>query len=170
MGRPTNEEIERKELETKIALLEKQLSAERLARAEEAASANQITVSTAQEIPTGEFVSVQKCINPWVKDEKKQKWETVEIPTYFYTIDLPAGAGVCLYTNGIEFYHGQTYKFREDELPEIKDRVSKCWSHEKSIHGDNENAYRKPAQTHLMSKAAAQRFNGINTSTNIKVM
>ena len=171
MARPTNEELERKELEAKIALLEKQLSEERFARAEaENFSASQVVVNSAQEVPTGRSVTVEKCINPWVKDEKKQKFQTVEIPTFFFTIDLPPGAGVCLYTNGVEFYHGQTYEFREDELAEIKDRVAKCWYHEKSIHGDNENAYRQPAQTHLMSRAAAQRQGVLNTSTNIKVM
>jgi hypothetical protein len=30
--------------------------------------------------------------------------------------------------------------------------VARCWDHEKSIHGNDENAYRKPTNRHLTMK------------------
>jgi hypothetical protein len=70
-----------------------------------------------------------------------------------YTINLPAGAGNCLYTNGIEYYHGETYEFDAEILSEMKSRVARCWDHEKSIHGENENAYRRPTNVHYGRRA-----------------
>jgi hypothetical protein len=119
------------------------------------ASMNPLVGSTSEEQATGRTVKVEVCTNPWERNEKKQKFHTVEFPTYYYNIQLPAGAGLCLITNGQEYYHGQTYEFTSQELPEIKDRVAKCWWHEKAIHGENENAYKKPTSTHLMTPAAA---------------
>lgn len=98
--------------------------------------------------PTGKTVTVTKCKNPWVKDAKKQEFIEVELPTFMYTINLPAGAGDNLSTNGIMYYHGQTYEFDSEVLAEMKYRVAQCWYHEKSIHGENENAYRKKSNVH----------------------
>jgi hypothetical protein len=42
-------------------------------------------------------------------------------------------------------------------LVDLKSRVARCWEHEKSIHGDNENAYRRPTQNALISAAARAR-------------
>jgi hypothetical protein len=103
-------------------------------------------MSNTEEQPTGNTVKVLVCLNPWERDEKKQKSKTVELPTYFYAINLPAGAGTHLATNGIEYYHGQTYEFDPTTLAEMKSRVARCWDHEKSIHGGDENAYRKPTK------------------------
>jgi len=142
-------EQELKELQAQVALLtkerdeakEKQTEAESMAEA--MSQASQFMGNTSEEFPTGNFEEVEKCLNPWERNEKKQKFKTVKIPTFKYTINLPAGAGLCLYTNGLEYYHGQTYEFNAEILAEMKSRVALCWSHEKSIHGDNENAYRK---------------------------
>ena len=139
-----------KSLQEQIDALQKELSSEKTKRteAEETAASlshgAQFTGNTTTEQPTGKTESVEKCVNPWERNEKKQRFVTVELPTFFYTISLPTGAGLYLSTNGIEYYHGQTYEFNSEILAEMKDRVAKCWSHEKSIHGDNENAYRKP--------------------------
>ena len=108
-----------------------------------------INKSSAEEQATGKTVSVEICTNPWERDEKKQVFKTVKLPTFYYNIQLPEGSGLCLTTNGREFYHGETYEFSSQELPEIKDRVAKCWWHERSIHGENENAYRKPTHRYL---------------------
>lgn len=147
-------EIER--LKTELTDSNKQKSsAEEMAQM--MAAMNPLIGSTAEEQATGRTVKVNVCSNPWERDEKKQKFCSVEFPTYYYNIQLPAGAGLCLTTNGQEYYHGQTYEFTSQELPEIKDRVAKTWWHEKSIHGENENAYKKPTNTHLMTAAAMNR-------------
>jgi hypothetical protein len=102
-----------------------------------------------EEQATGKTIDVEVCTNPWERDEKKYVYKTVKLPTYFYNIQLPAAAGLCLTTNGREFYHGQTYEFTSMELAEMKDRVAKCWWHEKNIHGENENAYKKPTMAYV---------------------
>lgn len=140
------------ELQAEIEALKSQLvdaneqktAAEDMAKA--MASASQFTGGTSQEQPTGRTIMVNVCLNPTVRDEKKLKYKEVEEPTYYYNIDLPAGAGLCLYTNGVEYYHGQTYEFDQATLAEMKSRVAQCWYHEKSIHGENENAYRRKTE------------------------
>ena len=108
----------------------------------------------ADEQPTGKTTKERRCVNPWEKDEDKQSWKVFDVPTYFYAIDLPIGAGTDVATNGTPYYHGQTYEVTHDQLVDLKSRVARCWDHEKSIHGENENAYRKPSAQHLVSAAA----------------
>jgi hypothetical protein len=60
-------------------------------------------------------------------------------------------------TNGIAYYHGQTYEVDPMTLQDLKSRVARTWDHERAIHSENANAYRKPTNTHLMSQAAAAR-------------
>ena len=122
----------------------------------EAMSAAMAFSGDTDEQPTGRTVEVEVCANPWERDEKKQKFVKVKEPTFMYTIQLPAGAGVDLTTNGMPYYHGQTYEFDRFTLADIKSRVARCWDHEKSIHGGNENAYRKPTNRHLASQRAIQ--------------
>ena len=137
------------ELLAQIAKLQAELGVSNAKRteAEEMAfamsQASQFSGSNVEEHPTGKTITVSKCVNPTERTEKKQKWVEVEMPTYAYRIDIPKGAGICLSTNGVEYYHGQSYEFDSETLAEIKSRVARCWDHEKSIHGDNENAYRK---------------------------
>jgi hypothetical protein len=138
------------ELLAEIARLKEALGVSEVKRteAEEMAfamsQASQFSGSNVEEHPTGKTVTVSKCVNPTERTEKKQKWIDVEMPTYAYRIDIPKGAGIYLSTNGVEYYHGQSYEFDGDSLAEMKSRVARCWDHEKSIHGENENAYRKP--------------------------
>ena len=138
-----------KSLQEQIDKLQAELSSERVKRtdAEEIAASlshgAQFTGNTTEEQPTGKTESIEKCVNPWERNEKKQRFITVDLPTFFYTINLPTGAGLYLSTNGTEYYHGQTYEFNSEILAEMKDRVAKCWKHEESISGSNENAYRK---------------------------
>ncbi len=144
-----NKQKSNAELIAEIEKLQKELGIEKVKRteAEEAAhsmaQASPFLGSTAEEQPTGRTIKVKVCLNPWVRDEKEQKFKTVEYPTYYYRIDLPKGAGLNLSTNGIEYAHGETYEFDAITLAEMKSRVARCWDHEKSIHGDNANAYRK---------------------------
>lgn len=152
----TKSEIE--ELQAQVARLQEALGAETQKRtqAEEMAfamsQAGQFFGSTAEEQATGRTITVRTCLNPTERTEKKQRWHDLEVPTYFYTIQLPTAAGLCLTTNGVEYYHGQTYEFDGLTLAEMKSRVARCWDHEKSIHGDNENAYRKPTNQLFSNK------------------
>ena len=115
--RTASQEIEALQAEVKrlhAALGESEIKrdeAESLALANSQAGA---FVGSTGEHPTGKTVSVSVCINPGERNEKKQVFKTVELPTYFYTIDLPAGtasastigSGSMLTTNGIEYYNG----------------------------------------------------------------
>jgi hypothetical protein len=148
-----------KALQEEIKGLKGSLTAEKEKRtdAEETAknlsAASQFVGSSDDGYPTGKEVTVSKCKNPWEKDAKKHVFFDIRLPTYMYTINLPAGAGNCLYTNGIEYYHGETYEFDAEILSEMKSRVARCWDHEKSIHGENENAYRRPTNVHYGRRA-----------------
>jgi hypothetical protein len=143
------------ELQAEIARLQEALAGETVKRteAEEMAAAmsqaGQFIAGAVEEQPTGKTVTVNICLNPTERNEKKQKFKDIELPTFYYTIQLPTGAGLALSTNGIEFYHGETYEFDSITLAEMKSRVARCWEHEKSIHGDNENAYRRPTNQHF---------------------
>lgn len=110
---------------------------------------------TGSERPTGRTVKVEVCINPTERNPKKLEFKTVEYPTYYYTINIPAGAGLDLSTNGAPYYHGETYEFDPMQLADMKSRVARCWDHERTIHSENENAYRKPTHVHLVGRRAA---------------
>jgi hypothetical protein len=152
-----NKEISVKDLQSQIADLQAQLLSEKEARsaAEDNAKATAdagIFVNRSDEQPTGKTIKIQKCSNPWETDERKQKLISVDVPTYYYQIQLPTGAGISLTTNGQDFMHGETYTVDLYTLIDLKSRVARCWDHEKSIHGDNENAYRRPTNRHFMGK------------------
>ena len=152
-----NKEVTLAELQSQIAALQAQLLQEQEARsvAESNALATAdagIYIGNSEEQPTGKTVKIEKCVNPWERDEKKQKFVELDVPTYFYQIQLPTGAGVSLSTNSEEYYHGQTYEVDLYTLTDLKSRVARCWDHEKSIHGDNENAYRRPTNKHFVGK------------------
>ena len=154
MAKTTEEEL--KFMRDEITRLQSALGESEAARGEAQAHALSMVgpYNGTEEQPTGKTVTVSVCLNPTEKDEKKLKYKNVEYPTYFYRIDLPAGAGLDLTTNGVAYYHGQTYEFDPMTLSDMKSRVARCWEHEKSIHGDQENAYRKPLNKHLVSAAA----------------
>ncbi len=109
-------------------------------------------IGNTEEQPTGRTVKIRVCTNPTAREAKDHKWKEIDVPTFYYTLQLPAGAGISLMTNGMEYYHGETYEFDSYQLAEMKSRVARCWDHEKSIHGDNENAYRRPQHMVLSGK------------------
>ena len=150
------------ELNAQIAELQAKLASEKQARTEAEETVQALAtidqfVGNTEERPTGRTIKVRKCVNPAEKDEKRQKWVEIEEPTFYYTVQLPAGAGLDLTTNGVAYYHGQTYEFDVATLADIKSRVARTWDHEKSIHGDNENAYRKPTNQGFVSAQARAR-------------
>ena len=95
---------------------------------------------------TGRSIKVSRCLNPTETDKKLQSWEEVDVPTFMYRVELPTGAGVHLTRNGVQYYHGQEYELDYYTLVDVKSMVARTWDHERSIHGDNENAYRKQTQ------------------------
>lgn len=148
MSEEHGKKLSNEELLKKVAELESKLALESVKRgeAEELAysmAAGKFRGAMAEEYATGKTVMVSTCTNPWEKKADKQKWLEVEQPTYFYQIDIPKGVGASLSTNGVEFFHGHTYEFDLDTLREIKARVAATWYHERSIHGENENAYKQ---------------------------
>jgi hypothetical protein len=156
MAKTTEEEL--KAMRAEVDRLTAALDIANAGRTEaEAMSAAMAFSGNTEEQPTGKTVSVEICLNPAERDEKKLRYKTVDLPTFLYTIQLPTGAGIDLTTNGIPYYHGQTYEVDQYTLTDLKSRVARCWDHEKSIHGGDENAFRKPTARHLMSPAAAAR-------------
>jgi len=64
-------------------------------------------------------------------------------PSYKHMIDLPPVGGFSIRINGVDFFHGQVYDLDEDMMRCIMDIEYRCWQHERSIRGSNENAYRR---------------------------
>lgn len=143
-------------LRAKLGIVEGERDAARV-EAQAMAEASVFSGGGAEEQPTGQTRKVSVCLNPWVTDEKKHKYKEVEVPLYAYTIELPPGAGTDVTTNGVAYYHGMTYEVDMDTLRDLKSRVARTWDHERAIHSENANAYRKPTNVHLRSAAAIQR-------------
>ena len=76
--------------------------------------------------------------------EPTGKMKTVDI--WWYKIDLPPSGGMNIKLNSQPYEHGQVYEFTTDTLRTVKDIVFRCWAHERSIKGDNENFYRREKQ------------------------
>jgi hypothetical protein len=152
-----------KELQDEILKLQGELKEERSEKDDleklvyESGRSSQFLSDTSEEKATGKFITIEKCTNPWVKKKSEQIWEEEKVPTFFFTIDLPPGAGSELSTNGLQFYHGETYELSYYTLVDIKSRIARCWDHEKSIHGENENVYRKKTNTAFISAEARNR-------------
>lgn len=87
--------------------------------------------------------------------EPTGKKKTVDI--WWYKIDLPPSGGLNVKLNGQPFEHGQVYEFTTDTLRTVKDIVFRCWAHERSIKGDNENFYRRELAPTLRGGGQARR-------------
>lgn len=117
------------------------------------AAANQGVIllqGDSREVPTGRTVTVSKSVKyrgDGYRDDGRQVikpvFEPVDLPTYYYKIDLPASGGWGLKINGVDFAQDQTYEVDEDLLRTIKDMVARAWAHEATIRGSNENVFRK---------------------------
>lgn len=156
MAKTTDDEL--KALKAELEALKEKFGEESKKRTEAEKTAKDLSAgalylgNSDDGFPTGKTLTVTKCKNPAERDSKKHQFHDLEIPTFMYTINLPSGAGGSLATNGVHYYHGQTYEIDADVLADLKSRVARCWDHEKSIHGDNENAYRKQS-TKTLSRA-----------------
>ena len=109
-----------------------------------------------EEVATGEFVTVKKCVNPWVKKEDDQKFEDVKLPTFLYKIDMPPVGGVHIMINGEAMQHGETYTLDLDQLRMVKEIVYRLRDHEANIHGTDENAYRPLSKARFSGKTGGR--------------
>jgi hypothetical protein len=73
---------------------------------------------------------------------------------WWYRIDLAPCGGLDLKINGIQYVHGETYKFTTDVLRCVKEIVARTWQHENQINGANENPY-KQAQNKILGGGRA---------------
>jgi hypothetical protein len=115
------------------------------------------------EVPTGRTVTVQRLDpkKPYkVVDHKddgrdilRPNFVDVQVPTFFYKIDLPPVGGIGIRINGADpYYHGTTYEFDQYLLATVKDMVFRCWKHERDIKGSDENFYRKQQRPQLSAR------------------
>lgn len=62
---------------------------------------------------------------------------------YKHMIDLPPVGGFAIRINGTDYFHGQVYDLDESMMSTIMEIEFRCWQHERTIRGSNENAYRR---------------------------
>jgi hypothetical protein len=73
----------------------------------------------------------------------KPVFRVIEVPTYFYKINMPPCGGEDCKQNGISLYHGAVYELDLDTLRTVKEWVYRLWDHDRNTSGSNENFYRK---------------------------
>lgn len=115
-----------------------------------------------QEVLTGKTVTVRRAKGYKVKgysdggrEHYEPVWEEVELPTYFYKIDMPPVGGTDLKINGLPYYHGQVVEVDIDVLRSIKEMIYRLWDHDRNIHGSDENFYRTPQNKTLSGRGRA---------------
>lgn len=74
---------------------------------------------------------------------KEEKDELVDIH-----INLAPNAE-SLTINGMAYWHGKDYKVPAAVARDLNAMAGNTWKHEASIHGENENQYRRPAHRRL---------------------
>jgi len=149
-------------LEARLADLQEQLDISEAGRsaAESAALAaaeaqGMLLQSEIQEVPTGKKVTMEKCVGykrvgfEHGRAILEPKFATVEEPTYFYRIDMPAVGGTELVTNGVPMYHGAVVEVDIGTLRDLKEKIYRLWDHDRNISGSNENAYRRKREDTL---------------------
>ena len=110
-----------------------------------------------EETPTGRTVKIKKAKNPWVKNADELVFEEVELPTFFYKIDMPPVGGVDIKINGESLYHGHTYEFTLETLRSVKEFVYRLRAHEAAIHGSDEDVYRPRISKQISLKTGGIR-------------
>jgi|SRR5882672_511572 len=108
------------------------------------------------EEPTGRKVTVRKAMKPWAKNEDAQDWQDVEVPTFYFKVDMPPIGGVQIMINGESMQHGLTYEVTEDTLKVLKSIVYKLREHEANIHGNDENVYRPKVNARFSGKVGGR--------------
>lgn len=108
------------------------------------------------EEPTGKKVTIRKAMKPWAKNEDDQDWQEVEVPTFYFKVDMPPVGGVDIKIDGESLQHGLTYEFTLDRLRLIKSIVYKLREHEAMIHGSDENVYRPKVNARFSGKVGGR--------------
>lgn len=157
------------DLKKQLALSEQQRSEVEKAALAAAESQGMLMQREIQEVPTGKFVKVKRAVdkdgNPSYKvvgyrdDGRpiiKPVFRDVELPTYFYKIDIPPVGGEGMRINEMALYHGAVYEFDIDTLRTVKEMVFRLWDHDRNIHGSDENVYRKPVHAQFSGKAGGR--------------
>ena len=159
----------------RIAELEAQLAAANAASARQAEQniATAILSSNVTEVPAGTITVKQRDEdgdvitkrvkkldedgNEMLDEDGKPIYKMVpqfeEVEVFHYRIDLPASGGMSIRINGLDHFHGEVYKFTADQLRSVKEMVHRAWVQEGIIKGNNENAYRRPLETRIGSRA-----------------
>lgn len=137
-------------LKEQLDLSEQQRSAAEKAALAAAEAQGMLMQRDIQEVLTGKKVKVKRAVGYEVVSYKddgreiiKPKWKEVLLPTYFYKIDMPPVGGFDLKINEQSFFHGTVYEVDIDTLRTMKEIVARTWEHDRSIHGSDENFYRK---------------------------
>lgn len=110
-----------------------------------------------EEVPTGRVVKVKRPKNPWVKNADDMVWETVEEPTFLYTVDMVPVGGVQILLDGEALQHGQTYEMTESRLKCVKEIVYRLRAHEAAIHGSDEDKFRPRISKEISLKTGQMR-------------
>ena len=58
----------------------------------------------------------------------------------------------CLTVNGVQYWHGRTYKVDPGLARTLNEMSFRTWQHERSINGANENQYRRPLHHRLSGR------------------
>jgi hypothetical protein len=156
-----------KNLEEKLAAATAQRSEEELALLASLQGINSLGSDAGREVATGKRVKVRRLSKYTIagyKDDGREilrpEFKSVELPTYFYKINMPPCGGADLKINGMPLYHGATVELDIDTLRTVKDMVFRMWTHDREIHGSDENFYRKQQKDVNPSNTLSMRMVG----------
>lgn len=145
-------------LREKLAASESGRSADQQA-ALELAKAQGSFIGQHDEVPSGRQVEIDVLDKYKVVDHHNDGRPILEavfkkamIDTYFYKIDMPPCGGLDLKINGVPYYHGSTVEVDLNVLRSMKEIVARCWLHDQSIHGSDENFYRAPKKNTISAR------------------
>jgi len=154
-------------LTEKLAAATAQRSAEEIALLASLQGISSLAGDTAKEVATGKTVKVKRISTYTIagyKDDGREimrpKFKQVDLPTFFYKVNLPPCGGSDLKINGMPLYHGATVELDIDTLRTVKDMVFRCWAHDREIHGSDENFYRKTNRDVNPANTISMRMTG----------
>jgi hypothetical protein len=150
----TEESLEK--LRAEVERLQSELADSRTENKEAAQRASYFAGQN-EETPTGRTVAIKRAKNPWVKKEEDLVYETVEVPTYLYTVDMVPVGGVQILLDGEALQHGQTYEMTLDRLRYVKEITYRLRVHEAAIHGSDEDKFRPRISKEISLKTGQMR-------------
>lgn len=116
----------------------------RIARLEAALAHSDISRQSAEEESARLSAQAQSSLfTTNVTERYSRKSADGKTDIWWYRVDLSPCGGTDIRLNGIQYVHGETYEFPTDVLRSVKEIVSRTWLHEASVHGENENVYKR---------------------------